>query len=308
MTWPAFYRPERVGTRFAPDVGKAIEAGQAAGLPRADADRPRRLLLLIDAQIDFIYTDGALSVPGAVEDTRRTIEWLLRNAAEVTHIICSLDSHVPLQIFYPTWWRDPEGHLPGPYTAISSADVDQGRWLPALEPDWSVEYVHRLENEAKKQLMIWPYHTMLGSQGHNLEPALFEAIAYHGAARQAQPDYVIKGLIPKTEFYSLFEPEVKVPDDPRGTLNSALLERVIGFDQIYIAGQAKSHCVLETLATFVKHHGEDRRAMGKLHVLEDCMSSVAHRQIDFEAIALAAFDQYEALGLKRIRSGDPLGK
>jgi nicotinamidase-related amidase len=303
---PDFYQPKRVGTRFLPEVRQAIQAGQAAGLPTAESDPTRRLLLLIDAQIDFIHTDGALCVPGAIEDTRRTIEWLLRHVAEITHIICSLDSHVPFQIFYPTWWRDADGHLPPPYTPIAFDDVVRGRWAPTFETEWSIEYVRHLEQESKKQLMIWPYHTMIGAPGHNLEPSLFEALAYHSGAREAQPEYVIKGLIPKTEFYSLLEPEVQVPDDPGGTLNTTLLEHLTGFDQIYIAGQAKSHCVLETLATIVKHYGEDHRTMGKLHLLEDCMSSVVHPQVDFEATARVALDRYQAMGLKRLRSSDPL--
>ncbi len=259
-------------------------------MPSAETDRPRTLLLLVDAQVDFIHQDGALCVPGAIQDTRRTVEWLLTHVGEVSQVAASLDSHVPLQIFYPTWWHDDQGHLPEPYTVISAKDVDGKVWGPAFERQWSRDYVHRLEDQAKKQLMIWPYHTMLGTPGHALDPSLSQAIAFHSAARRAQPKYLIKGMIAKTEYYSLLEPEVKVPEDPQGDVNRPFLEWLIAFDRVYVAGQAKSHCVLETLASVARHVAEAPDAMRKVRLLEDCTSSVVHPEIDFEAMALEALN------------------
>jgi nicotinamidase/pyrazinamidase len=306
MSIPSFYRPERVGARFTPDLHQAILTGQAAALPPADEDQRRTLLLLVDAQVDFIHEDGTLSVPGAVDDTRRTIEWLLSHASDITDIAASLDSHIPIQIFYPTWWRDPDGEHPDPFTAIPSTDVEAGVWQPVYEVEWSKTYVRRLEAQAKKQLMIWPYHTMLGTPGHGLDPSLAEAIAFHSAARRSQPTYIIKGMIPRTEYYSLLEPEVKVSDDPRGTLNRVVLERILGYDRIYVAGEAKSHCVLETLNSIVRRHADTPETLGKLRLLEDCTSSVQHPEIDFEAMALEMLASFEAKGLRRVTSVDPL--
>jgi len=306
MGFPTFYTPDSVGSRFTPDLVQAVSAGEAAGFGPPTADQPRRLLLLVDAQIDFIHVDGALGVPGAVDDTRRTIEWLFRHAADITEIAASLDSHVPLQIFYPTWWRNDAGEMPPVYTAIGAQDVDRGVWQPIFEPDWSRDYVRRLATQAKKQLMIWPYHTMLGTPGHNLDPSLYQAIAFHSAARHTQPTFVVKGLIPKTEYYSLLEPEVKVPDDPRGTLNLPFLDRLLSFDRVYVAGQAKSHCVLETLASIVRQGGEAQDSLAKFRLLEDCTSSVSHPEIDFESMAVAELDDFEARGLRRVTSSDPL--
>lgn len=306
MTFPDIYLPAAVGTFFTPNLSGALSAGQAAGLGPSDADRRRTLLLLIDAQVDFVHEDGSLSVPGAVDDTRRTIEWLLMHAGQVTEIAASLDSHIPLQIFFPTWWRDEGERHPEPFTPITAQQVDAGLWRPVFEPEWSRAYVHRLEARAKKQLMIWPYHTMLGTPGHALDPSLAQAVAFHSAARRAQPTYIIKGLIPKAEYYSLLEPEVKVPEDPRGDLNRAFLERLMSFDKIYIAGQAKSHCVLETLASIARYVGDTPDALEKLRLLEDCTSSVAHPEVDFEAIALGELSKFEAKGLRRVLSSDPL--
>jgi nicotinamidase/pyrazinamidase len=306
MTFPNFYQPDRVGTLFVPDTLAATTAGQVANLSPAAEDTTRTLLLLVDAQVDFIHEDGALSVPGAVADTRRTIEWLFTNMAQITAIAGSLDSHVPIQIFYPTWWADEQGQHPAPYTPISSADIAAGRWHPLIVPEWSVNYVQQLETQAKKVLMIWPYHTMIGTPGQAITPALYEAIAYHAAARKAQPIFLSKGTLAKTEHYSALEPEVKIPEAPDGGLNTAFLHQIASYDRIYIAGQAKSHCVLETLASIMRYYADQPDTIGKFHLLTDCTSSVAHPEIDFEALAVETLAAFQAQGLKLVTSTTPL--
>lgn len=302
MTFPSFYSADKVGTLFTPDIGAAIQAGQQAGADLSAEDKQRILLLLVDPQVDFIHEDGALSVPGAVADTQRTIEWIFSNLNHITDIAVSLDSHIPLMIFFPTWWLDGDGRHPNPYTPISAEQVQSGQWNPVYEKDWSRQYVEALEKEAKKQLMIWPFHTMIGTPGHAVTPALAEAIAYHAAARSAQPEYLIKGTIARTEYYSLLEPEVKDPQDERGGLNKAFLARLMDYDAVYVAGQAKSHCVLESIGSIVDRYGDQPAMMSRIHLLEDCTSSVQHPDIDFEALAQETFDQWEALGIQRVKA------
>ena len=222
-------------------------------------------------------------------------------------IAASLDSHVPIQIFFPTWWQNAEGRHPDPMTPISSEDVKNGRWKPIYESVWSVEYVEKLEERAKKLLMIWPYHVLIGTQGHNITPALYEAIAYHTAARQSQPEFLTKGTIPRTEHYSILEPEVKVPDDPHGELNIEFLNKIMSYDLVYVAGQAKSHCVLETVTSVMRHFENQPEFIGKLRLLTDCMSSVAHPEIDFDGMANEVLQQFAANGLTMVKSTDAIG-
>jgi nicotinamidase/pyrazinamidase len=306
MNYPDFYNPERVGTLLRPDIAAATAEGTRTRFSPAHQDDQRVLLLLIDAQVDFIHEEGSLSVPGAVEDTRRTIEWLFRNTERVTTVIASLDSHTPVHIFYPSWWVDEQGNPPEPFTAITLEGVERGMWEPLFEKEWSLEYMRSLQEEAKKDLMIWPYHTMIGTPGHALTPALYEAIAFHAAARQTAPEFVIKGTIAKTEFYSILEPEVKAPEDPHGVLNEDLLNRLLSFDAVYVAGQAKSHCVLETITSVVRRYGDESEVLGRFQLLIDCTSSVRHPEIDFEHIANETYARYEAQGLKLVRSTDPV--
>lgn len=301
---PTIYVPDRVGQNFVPDTGRAIAEGGAAQLAPSKLDRTRTILLLVDMQVDFIHTDGALSVPGAIADTRRTIEWIYDHLEGITTIAASLDSHLPLQIFSSAWWVHQDGGHPEPYTVITSSSVAAGIWRPLYEPDWSTYYVQQLEVQARKALMIWPYHTLLGTPGHSLTPALYEAIAFHSAARQSQPIFLTKGSIPKTEHYSILEPEVKVPEQPSGELNVTFLEMLASYDRVFIAGQAKSHCVLETIASIMRHFARHPRIIAKMRVLLDCTSSVQHPEIDFDALANDALAEFAERGLVLVNSTD----
>lgn len=300
MRLPDFYQPDRVGTLYRPDIQTIVRAAKGVTAPPSSQDQRRVLLMLVDMQVDFVHADGSLAVPGAVDDARRTIEWLYRNLEHITDIALSLDSHFPMQIFYPGWWVDADGNHPQPMTPISADEVDQERWRPTTEPEWSRDYVHELQRRAKKTLMIWPYHTMLGTLGHVLTPMLYEAITFHTAVRQSQETHLVKGRIAKTEYYSLLEPEVKVPGAPGGTLNSAFLDRMATYDRIYFAGQAKSHCVLESITSVANYQGYQPGLLDKVYLLQDATSAVAHPEIDFDAMADEQYEQFAQQGLNLI--------
>jgi nicotinamidase-related amidase len=303
--FPDFYSPDKVGQLYEPDYEAAYAAGSVLFQHTAASDRTRVLLWLIDLQVDFVFPApiGRLPVPGAVDDLRRTIEWLYRNVQQVTHISASLDTHTPFQIFYAPWWRDANGHPPAPYTVISGADVRAGRWQARFEPDWSVSYVESLESVGKKQLMIWSFHCMEGTNGRALAPALSEAILYHSAARQAPPSYISKGKIPHTEYYSVVEPEVKDLQHPEGDLNRAFLEQITPYDLIYVAGQARSHCVLETVRSVVRYFAGRPEVIRKFRFLDDCTSSIT----GFEKTTEPQLQEFAARGIRFVKAVDPIG-
>ena len=307
MSLPSFYDSSRVGACFSPDVQAAVDAGLALNLPAAANDDPRVALVLVDMQIDFIHRDGALSVPGAVDDCRRVVEWIYRHVDQISKIFLSLDSHYPLQIFFSTWWRDATNVHPPPNTIIRADEVKAGKWQPLYETEWSKRYVRLLETRRRKQLMIWPFHTMVGTVGHNLSPSLYEAVCYHSAARQSQPLKLSKGSIPQTEHYSILEPEVKVADQRQGGLNRALLRELDAYDLVYLAGQAKSHCVLETVNSIMRALAPRPERIQRLRVLEDAMSSVVVPGIDFDAMADAVFQQHRGKGLTFTTTSEAIG-
>ena len=307
MSLPSFYDSSRVGKLFPPKIQEAVDAGIARRLPTASEDFPKIALVLVDMQVDFIHREGALSVPGAIDDCRRVIEWIYRNVGSISKILLSLDSHYPLQIFFSTWWRDAVGNHPAPNTIISASDVEAGYWQPLYEAEWSRQYVAQLERQHRKQLMIWPYHTMVGTVGHNLSPSLYEAVCYHSAARGSQPAKLIKGSIPQTEHYSILEPEVKVADHPQGEVNHALLRALGEYDLVYIAGQAKSHCVLETVNSIMRAWAPRPERIKRLRILEDGMSSVVVPGINFDTMADAAFQRHRDRGLTFTRTTEAIG-
>ena len=298
MTARRRFDPALVGTLFKPDLGRVAREAEAARLAPAAHDVDPVALLLVDFQIDFCHESGSLAVPGAVADLRRTIRFLDDNVERIKTIVCSLDSHLAFQIFYPTWWIDAAGRHPEPFTIIDSAAIKRGKFKPLRDVAWSLAYVEELETRAKKALCIWPFHTMIGDVGQALDPSLCEAVHFHAVARKAQPVFLQKGMIPTTEHYSPFEPEVKVPTHPHGALNTQMLRLLETHAKVYVAGEAKSHCVLEACASMVRHFAGRADVLSRIHFLEDCTSSVVAPGIDFEAIATRELASFRAQGMR----------
>jgi nicotinamidase/pyrazinamidase len=301
---PHFYDPQRIGALLYPDMARIAEEAAAAGLRPASEDARNVHLLLIDMQVDFCHKNGSLYVPGALGDVRRVIEFIFRNAEHITQITCSLDSHLPSQIFSPGWWADADGKHPAPFTIISAQEVQSGRWQPLFEAAWSREYVARLELDHKKLLTIWPYHVLIGSIGHMLDPELWSAVFWHSVARQTQPTWMSKGSLPLTEHYSIIQPEVPVPGVPGGGKNQAFLDELAEADLIIVAGEAMSHCVLETVEDLVDEFGDQPEVLRKVLFLRDCTSPVVHPEIDFHAIAVARLAEFERMGVRLANSTD----
>ncbi|MBK8902004.1 MAG: hypothetical protein IPM53_12525 [Anaerolineaceae bacterium] len=304
--FPSFYDPSRIGTLYYPDVATIAAEATNAGLKPAVEDKENVHLVIIDMQVDFCHEKGSLYVPGAMGDIQRTIEFIYNNAERITNITCSLDSHLPHQIFHPAWWADEAGNHPAPFTLITYDDIKQGKWRPLVAPVQSTNYVKQLEQEAKKQLTIWPYHVMIGSIGNALDPELFTAVLYHSIARKTQPTWLTKGSIPLTEHYSIIQPEVPVPNHPMGGKNKPFLDTLAQADVVVIAGEAESHCVLETVEDLVEDFSGQPEALQKIFFLRDCTSPVLHPDVDFHAIAQARFADFEKQGVNFINSTDKL--
>ena len=289
--------------------------------PAADDDF-RLCLLAVDVQNTFCIPGfelfvGGRSGTGAVDDSRRLCEFVYRNLGNVTQVFPSLDTHHAMQVFHAIWLVDEHGNHPDPYTLVSAADVESGRWRanPALaealgiEPDYAerhlAHYTRRLADGGKYDLTIWPYHAMLGGIGHALVSAVEEAIFFHGIARHSHPDFQVKGDKPLTEHYSMLGPEVtEGPDgESLGGHNTALVRELLGFDAVVVAGQAKSHCIAWTIDDLL----DERRLAERTYLLEDCTSPVVvPGVVDYTDEADAAFERYAAAGMHVVRSTDPV--
>ena len=296
------YRPDDVLQKFAAARTKAFaEAGRAAGLSRASTDQQKIAVILVDYQYDFVDPAGSLPVPGAREDIQRFLHWFYDNAQRITTIYASMDTHLPRHIFFSSWWKDRKGNFAPEYQQITASDVENGVWIPQYYPDWSRQYVQTLRDHAQKILMIWPYHCMEGTQGHALAPAISEAITWHSAARQTQPNFIVKGRTERTEYYGIFGAEVTDPTDPDSYMNEQLLDGIWSHDRVYVAGEAKSHCVLETERQLLKQPAH----IQKLYFLRDCTSSIRTPH-DFEQETEAALQRMQADGVHMVKSHDAI--
>lgn len=304
--FPAFYDPGRIGKLFYPDMAAIAADAAAANLPPAAEDKRNVHLVIIDMQVDFCHDRGNLNVPGSLGDIQRLIEFIFRHAEHITNITCSLDSHLPHQIFSPNWWADADGNHPAPFTLITWQDIKDGKWRPLVAPVASTNYVKQLEEQAKKVLTIWPYHTLIGSIGGALDPELWSAVMWHSLARKSQPTWLTKGSVPLTEHYSIVQPEIPVPSHPLGGKNKVFLDTLDQSDIIIVAGEAESHCVLESVEDIVEDFGDRPEKLSKIYFLRDCTSPVVHPDIDFHAIALERFAEFEKQGVNFINSTDPM--
>ena len=84
------------------------------------------------------------------------------------------------------------------------------------------------------------------------------------------------------------------------------IELTAAADIVVIAGEAESHCVLETVEDLVEDFGAKPDALQKIYFLRDCTSPVVHPDIDFHAIAMKQFAQFERQGVNFIDSTDKL--
>jgi nicotinamidase-related amidase len=133
---------------------------------------------------------------------------------------------------------------------------------------------------------------------------------FHSIARTSQPDVQMKGNNPLTEHYSVLGPEVDtdLEGEPLGRRNQALIERLLRFDAVVIAGQAKSHCVAWTISDLLGDPTvRDRGLAEKVYLLEDCTSAVVvPGAVDYTDEADAAFARFAAAGVHVVRSTDPI--
>jgi nicotinamidase-related amidase len=332
---PPHYDGRAVGEVWrVPYEDRAREAEEWARehtLVPASDDAVRICLVAVDVQNTFCVPGFELYVAGrsgtaAVDDNRRLCEFVYQNLDSITQIVPTLDTHQAMQVFHALWLVDDEGRHPDPYTLVSSAEVEAGRWHVnpdvaaslGLDPEYArrhlSSYTRALEQGGKYRLTIWPYHAMLGGIGHALVSSVEEAVFFHTVARRSQPEFHQKGDSPLTEHYSVLGPEVKQGPDGEplevrnAARNVALVEKLATFDAVVIAGQAKSHCVAWTIDDLLRSDLlRERGLVEKVYLLEDCTSPVVvPGAIDYTDEADAAFARFSEAGMHVVRSTEPI--
>jgi nicotinamidase-related amidase len=290
-------------------------------------------LLLIDVQRDFCFPQGSLYVggrsgKGAMEDNRKIADFIYRNLQRVTDVTCTMDTHFPFQIFFPSFWEDKDGKPLGAHTVIKSEMIKSGDVRPTAAAaqmvcdgnyPWLLAYVKHycetLEKAGKYMLYLWPLHCLLGSSGHVLSGVVEEARMFHAFTRKAVDAVEVKGGNLLTENYSVLSPEVLTRHDgkPLAQRNTGFIKRLIESDAIVIAGQAASHCVKSSIEDLLSSiNAQDPKLVKKVYIMKDCMSAVAVPDgkngflADFTPQAEKALKMFSDAGMNVVESTTPM--
>ena len=255
---------------------------------------PKIHLVVIDPQNDFCNPNGSLFVPGADEDTTRLAALVDRLRDKLVDVHVTLDSHRKVDISHPMWWRDRKGKTPAPFTQITASALADGTWT-TTQPgafDRSLAYLRALEASARYPHVVWPYHCLIGDEGHNVAPALSDAI-HRWEDRFAMADMITKGSNPWTEHFSGVQAEVPDPEDPSTQVNIGLVRTLEEADVVLMAGQALSHCLANTVRDIATQFS-DPKYISKIHLLRDATGNVP----GFEALGEDFVRELSAKGMK----------
>jgi nicotinamidase-related amidase len=327
---------------FSAVFAEATSHAEKNSIKGSASDRVKTSLLLIDLQNDFCQKSGNLYVggqsgEGAIDDNNRIAEFIYGNLERITNIRYTLDSHIPFQIFFPSFWVDQNGKNLQPFDLVKlkagklvivRMGTDAG--VASVSPkaagaigvhsmpfmnSYAKHYVKTLEDKGRLDLTIWPYHCLIGTPGHNLVGTIDEARLFHSFARSIQSEPSIKGGNPLTENYGVFACEVDTRQDgaPIAHKNIQLLKELVENDQIIIAGQAWSHCVASSISQLLDDIlSKDKSLAKKVYLMADCTSAVTVPDgkggfiVDYTSHAENAFKKFESAGMNLVESTTPL--
>lgn len=248
--------------------------------------RERVNLVIIDGQNDFMdEPSAALRVPGATADAQRAAAMIRRLFNRIDYVQGTFDSHQSNDLADPTQWRDANGVMPPPFTAIHSDDIVAGRWVhvdqharpKALRgltiKEYFIQYCAKLEAAGLYDMMIWPRHCQIGSVGHNVQPDLYQALVeWEGMHSYRMIDWKVKGQNRWVEHYGALSAEVPLASDPSTSLDADFLEVSRLADKTAFVGWAGSHCLKRTMEQWVDNVGD--QYLDRFYLLTDCTSAV----------------------------------
>jgi nicotinamidase-related amidase len=225
----------------------------------------------------------------------------VRNVGDkIQRISVTLDSHQDFDIAHPAFWKDANGKNPGnmDFTIITADDVENGTWTP-VRPEmtkYAIDYCKQLAANDRYLLCIWPPHCIIGTWGSQVHENLLPALREWSTNHNTSLGYVSKGSNALTEHYSAVQADVPMPKDPSTQLNVGFITALQDADNVLIAGEASSHCVLNTVKDIADQFGDDN--IKKIIMLTDAMSPVIHPDIDFPKIADDFINDMKARGLR----------
>lgn len=240
-------------------------------------------LVVIDPQNSFckvvpvaeqqVQHDGELCVTGAWEDMQRVSNLVDRLRNKLNDIHVTLDSHHPLHISHPIWYKDSNGNHPLPFTIMreengnivgsrfdangQQSDVGEFTCFRPSVHKRTLEYLRTLSANNRYPHCIWPQHCLIGTPGHNVVPHLYAALIEWEKENYAAVDFVTKGSNHFVEHFSAVKAEVIDPDDPSTQLNVDFINTLMDADEVLFAGEAGSHCLANTVRDIADSFKDD---------------------------------------------------
>lgn len=265
-----------------------------------------RALVIIDPQNCFMDQPGMpLPVAGATDDMVRLANHLYRFGFEGWYdsIYVTLDTHPVDHISHAVRWIDIAGNHPAPFTIITPEAYRTGVWRATLASDqaWQGEYLELL----KRPHCIWPVHGQKGAYEHQVCPELLRVFyrpSRPGGGNRiddyANLVFVEKGMHRDTEQFGVFGANVPFPGAPETKINQVLIDEIDTHNEIIFAGEASSHCVMDSVNQFLAHVSE--HDWHRVVVLRNCMSPVPQPPggPDFPALAEAWFADLQTKGIR----------
>lgn len=313
----------------------ALEWKKKHHIPNAVLDNPTICYVPIDVMITFLLKGGGLPIQGGLGAAKLGIEWMYQHIQWITTMAPTMDTHLWGQIFHPPWLVDEKGNHPDPYgptgpVLIPHDQVAKGKWkfnaalanavLPFVAKDklgeaytylnnYTAHYTRTLSaggSTGKFDLMVWPFHAMLGGIEHALLPSLHELIFFHSCVRNAERRTQIKGGEPRSENYNPLEVEVTQDQNgnPVGQVNTAFLKLITDHDYLITDGFASSHCFKWFMDYLVKKiQAQDPAMVKKVYIRKYATAPVPiviPGVVDFPDIAEKSFESYAAAGVNVI--------
>jgi nicotinamidase/pyrazinamidase len=232
--------------------------------------KSNRALVIVDPQNDFCDRMGSLYVEGAYGDIKRLSKHIKSEGGRYSDIFLSLDSHDRTAIFHPAFWIGDNGAAPAPLTRITKADFESGRWCPKSDEYRTAaeRTFAAMDEKGEEFLMIWPEHCIVSTWGHQISGDLPEALDAWRRLSGRAVRYIFKGENPYTDQFSIFE---GVDGSyPETRFNEPLFEALSSFESVTFAGEALSHCVGESILSYLGRPGHG----DKTYLLSDCTSPV----------------------------------
>jgi nicotinamidase/pyrazinamidase len=251
----------------------------ASVLPYLNADADR---MVLPDGTEFL---SALPVPGALDDVARVVNMIRRLGNKIKKITLTYDTHDHVHIGHPAFWRDQNGRMPPGMTPMPLDNVKNGMFHPINR----FERVNNLGNQTFQEItegylaaleatgrqhMVWNEHCVAGTWGHNLHPELTLAVKEWQAQTGRLARRLNKGQFVFAESFGVFGALVPNTYAPETQLQEPYIRALAEDDLIVFGGQARTHCVLESMRQVVETLQFGKDYLEKIYILQDAMSNI----------------------------------